>query len=176
MQGRKEILDTILSRRSIREFESQPISEEFLASILEAGRWAPSGLNNQPWRFIVVADEQMLYKLAHLTKYASVLLMAPLAIAVFLEKEASYSRDKDLMAIGACIQNMLLQIEALGFGACWMGEILNKASDVEVLLRVPRSYELMAVLAVGHPKKGMPREIKSERKELKELIYGGWPF
>ena len=176
MQGRKEILDIILSRRSIREFESQPISEELLTSILEAGRWAPSGLNNQPWRFVVVVDEQMLYKLSYLTKYSSVLLLAPLAIAIFLEKEASYSRDKDLMAIGACIQNMLLQIEALGLGACWMGEILNKAKEVEALLKVPGSYELMAVLAIGFPKEKNKMEAKSDRKDLKELVYGRWPF
>jgi len=176
MDGRAEILDVILTRRSIREFESGPISEESLASILEAGRWAPSGLNNQPWRFVIIEDEQILYKLAYLTKYSSILLLAPLAIAVFLEKEASYSRDKDIMAIGACIQNMLLQVEALGLGACWMGEILNKSSDVEALLNVPRSYELMAVLAVGHPKEGWDNEVKSDRKDLKELIYGKWPF
>ena len=127
MDGKVEILDIILTRRSIREFESGPISEESLASILEAGRWAPSGLNNQPWRFVIIEDEQILYKLAYLTKYSSILLLAPLAIAVFLDKEASYSRDKDIMAIGACIQNMLLQVESLSLGACWMGEILNKS-------------------------------------------------
>ena len=62
--GKIEILDVILKRRSIREFESKPVPNEMITSILDAGRWAPSGLNNQPWRFVVVKDEQILFKLA----------------------------------------------------------------------------------------------------------------
>jgi nitroreductase len=174
--GKTEILEIILQRRSIREFESEPIPNEMIASILEAGRWAPSGLNNQPWRFVVVDDEQILFKLAYMTKYSSILLQAPAAIAVFLDKEASYSREKDILAIGACIQNMLLQIQALGLGACWLGEILNKAKEVEGLLKVPESYELLAVIALGYPKEADKRDANRERKDIKELVFGNWPF
>ena len=170
------ILDVILKRRSIREFESKAVPREALATILEAGRWAPSGLNNQPWRFVIIEDEQMLYKLAYLTKYSSILLLAPTAIAVFLEKEASYSRDKDILAIGACIQNMLLQTHSLGLGACWMGEILNKADEVYALLEVPESYELLAILAIGYPKRGEKQESGSDRKDMKELVFANWPL
>jgi nitroreductase len=170
------ILEVILTRRSIREFKAEPIPREALASILEVGRWAPSGLNNQPWRFAVIEDEQMLFKLAYLTKYSSIILQAPAALAVFLDKEASYSRDKDILAIGACIQNMLLQIHALDLGACWMGEILNHSKEVESLLKVPASFELLAVVAIGYPKEEEKKGAKSDRKDLKELVFGHWPF
>ncbi|MGA1865717.1 MAG: nitroreductase family protein [bacterium] len=171
-----EIMEIILQRRSIREFESKPVPGEMIASILEAGRWAPSGLNNQPWRFVVADDEQILFKLAYMTKYSSILLQAPTAIAIFLDKKAGYSRDKDILAIGACIENMLLQIHALGLGACWLGEILNKAKEVEGLLKTPESYELLAVIALGFPKESDNREVNRERKDLKELIFGEWPL
>ena len=174
--GKTEILEIILQRRSVREFESKPVLNEMIASILEAGRWAPSGLNNQPWRFVVVDDEKILFKLAYMTKYSSILLQASTAMAVFLDKEASYSREKDIMAIGACIQNMLLQVQKIGLGACWLGEILNKAKDVELLLNVPESYELLAVLALGYPKERDNMEVSRERKDLKELVFGNWPF
>lgn len=170
------VMEIILQRRSIREFESKHVPGEKIVSILEAGRWAPSGLNNQPWRFVVVVDEQTLFKLAYMTKYSSILLQAPAAIAVFLDREAGYSRDKDILAIGACIENMLLQIQALGLGACWLGEILNKAKEVEGLLKTPESYELLAVIALGFPKEVDNREANRERKELKELVFGDWPF
>lgn len=88
----------------------------------------------------------------------------------------SYSREKDILAVGACIQNMLLQIHAIGLGACWLGEILNNADKVEALLGVPEFYELLAVLAIGYPKEGGGEEKEGDRKDLRELIFGQWPF
>ena len=134
-QRKTDIIKVIKERRSIRDFESDPIPRELLASIMEAGRWAPSGLNNQPWRFVVVEDENIRLRLSEMTKYSSILLMAPVALIVFLDRDVSYSRDKDILAIGACIQNMLLQTHALGLGSCWLGEILRNSKDVESLRR-----------------------------------------
>lgn len=170
-----EVLSLIKERRSIREFATMPIPRDVLASILEAGRWAPSGLNNQPWRFVVVEDDGRKTSLAAMTKYSSILLLAPTAIAVFLDQNKSYSREKDLMGIGACIQNMLLQAYSLGVGTCWLGEILNKADAVEDMLGVPDTYELMAVIAMGYPDSEKTRA-NSNRMTLKELLFGTWPF
>jgi len=170
-----DILEAIKTRRSVREFEQRTVGRDELASILEAGRWAPSGLNNQPWRYVIVEDEAKKVKLADLTKYSSILLLAPTVIAVFLDNEASYSREKDILAIGASIQNMLLQVHGLGLGACWLGEILNKSDDVKRLLEVPYSYDLMAVIAIGHPKVGRTEEI-SNRRGFREIVFGTWPF
>jgi nitroreductase len=80
-----------------------------------------------------------------------------------------YDRTKDVQAIGACVQNMLLAVQALGLGACWMGEILNHHQDVEDILGIPENLELMVVLAIGHPKSG---ERAGSRKNLDELIIG----
>jgi len=170
------VLDVILNRRSVREFESHPVPRGALASILEAGRWAPSGLNNQPWRFVVVEEEHDLLKLASMTRYSSIILQAPTVIAVFLDQDAGYSREKDILAVGACIENMLLQVQAIGLGACWMGEILNRAREVKDLLKVPESYELMAVLAIGYPKDSGKGEGIRDRKDLKDIVFGPWPF
>ena len=90
------------------------------------GSWAPSGLNNQPWRFVIVRDSQLRSDLADCTKYGKIIRNAPVCIAVFMDQSKSYDRVKDLQAIGACIQNMLLSIHDLGLGAVWLGEILNK--------------------------------------------------
>ncbi len=62
---------------------------------------------------------------------------------------------------------MLLAIHELELGACWMGEILNRRDEVEKLLKVPKSFELMVVLAIGYPQ---PRDQSSCRKSLEELI------
>ena len=162
------ILDLIKSRRSVREFIGEEVSDEQIAEILEAGQWAPSGLNNQPWRFVIIKDTDVIEKIADCTKYSHVVNAAKTLLAVFLDNDATYNRTKDVQAIGAAIQNMLLAIHGLQLGACWLGEILNQRDRVEQILEVPESFELMAVLAVGHPKQG---ERMSSRKPLEKMIF-----
>jgi nitroreductase len=162
-----DVLDAIKARRSVREFTGGDVSDRQVEVILEAGRWAPSGLNNQPWKFKVVRDLELKKKLADCTHYGKTLMDAPVSIAVFLDSSESYDRTKDLQAIGACIQNMLLTAHALGLGAVWLGEILNKRKEVEKILNVPKDCELMAVIALGKPK---DRQRTSSRKGVEETI------
>lgn len=145
-----EIIDIIRQRRSIRKFKTKIPKDSDIEKILEAARWAPSGLNNQPWRFLLIKEKVKKDGLGQFTKYNRIIEKAPLAIAVCLYIKDSYNRDKDLMAIGACIQNMLLQAESLGLGACWLGEILNKKDGVSKYLNLKEDLELMAVVALGY--------------------------
>lgn len=163
------MLETIRSRRSIRRFTEDPIPEEVVDRILEMGTWAPSGLNNQPWRFVVVRETKTKEALAGLTKYGSILRSAPVCIAVFLETRESYDRVKDIQAIGACIQNMLLALHALGLGGVWLGEILKNRKAVERLLEVPETCELMALVAFGRPATGGGPGV---RRPLAEVVLG----
>ena len=146
-----ELLEGIYTRRSVRQFTAQPVDRERLLEIIKAGTWAPSGLNNQPWRFAIVQGGEVRNKLAKLTKYHFVIEGAPACIAVFIDKSVMYHGVKDHQAIGACIQNMLLAAHALGLGAVWLGEILKNAEGVRTLLGLPEQMELMAVVALGHP-------------------------
>jgi nitroreductase len=161
------MLDIIKTRRSIRRFKPEPISDELLEKILEAGRWAPSGLNNQAWRFAVVTDKETIKKISGLTHYTKIVLAAQALIPVFLDTARSYHREKDIQSIGACLQNMLLEIHALGLGAVWLGEIIRSNEQIKQILGLPQELELMAVIAMGYPDE-KPRATK--RKELKELI------
>ena len=146
-----DVLDAIKNRRSVRKYTKDAVSDAVVEQILEAGRWAPSGLNNQPWKFSVVKDAETRKKLAACTHYGKTVLNAPACIAVFLDAGESYDRTKDLQAVGACIQNMLLAVHALGLGAVWLGEILQKKSEVEKILAAPGGCEFMALIALGHP-------------------------
>ncbi|MDP8255986.1 MAG: nitroreductase family protein [Candidatus Alcyoniella australis] len=162
------MIDAILSRRSIRHFDEQPVDQAALQRILQCARYAPSGMNNQPWRFAVITDREKLRQLAQCTKYAPVLLGARAAIAVFLDSSVSYSHLKDAQAVGACCQNMLLAAHAQGLGAVWLGEILNHAAQVGELLGAPTQLELMAVIALGHPAE-KPEPLG--RLELEQLVF-----
>ena len=160
-------LDVIRNRRSIRKFQPSEIDEPTIQKIIEMGTWAPSGLNNQPWRFVIVRDKDLKDRLAQQTKYSKIIQNAPVCIAVFLDNAASYNRVKDIQAIGACLQNMLLAIHAMGLGGVWLGEILNRREEVEKLLGVPEDCELMAVIALGKPAQ-KPGE--GRRKPISEVI------
>ncbi len=162
-----DLLEGIYTRRSIRQYTGEPVSDELLKEIIKAGTWAPSGLNNQPWRFVVVRAEAKKLELASQTKYSKIIESAAACIAVFIDKEAMYHDVKDHQAMGACLQNMLLASHALGLGAVWLGEILNSADSVRKLLELPDTLELMAVVAVGYPAR---MDQKSQRREVSEVL------
>ncbi len=163
-----DTIEAIKTRRSIREFTDENVSDDIIGEILEAGRWAPSGLNNQAWRFIIVRNSDTKERLSELTHYGAIINNAPVLIVVFLDSDQMYDRIKDVQSAGACIQNMLLAIHSLGLGGVWMGEILKKKEMVNKVLEAPESFELMAVVALGHP---VEKNRVSERKELSQLVF-----
>ena len=160
------IISLIKKRRSIRKYTNATIPETDILSILESGRWAPSGLNNQPWKFVIITNLSAKVLISDLTAYSRIIRESSSCIAVFYDQASGYDRDKDIMAIGACIQNMLLAAQSLGIGSVWLGEILNKKEKFNELVAVSREYELMAVIALGYP----DEEPESTRKSLRNLI------
>jgi nitroreductase len=145
------LFEIIRTRRSIRKFTEKPVPDEVIEKIIEAGTWAPSGLNNQPWRFAVIKESELKREISTLTHYSKVVLSANALIAVFLDNASSYDRTKDVQAIGACIQNMLLFIHSEGLGAVWLGEILKSRERVLSIVNGSEDLELMAVIALGYP-------------------------
>ncbi len=162
-----EILKAIRERRSVRNFTEEPVSRKLMLEMLRTASWAPSGLNNQPWRFAIIWDQGLKEELGRLTRYSAILKNAAVLIPVFLDVESSYDRTKDCQAIGACIQNLLLALHSQGLGATWIGEILKNKERVIKLLELPDRLELMAVVAVGHP---FHRNQTSHRRPIEELV------
>jgi nitroreductase len=168
MRNNHPIVESIKNRRSIRQFTKEAVSDEIVNQILESGCWAPSGKNNQPWKFAVIQDLALKESLATLTHSRSIIQGAPVCIAVFLDHSRVYDRTKDLQAVGACIQNMLLTIHSLGLGGSWLGEILKNKEKVAEILGAGGDLELMAVVAFGHLSK---RPGDGERDSLDKRIF-----
>jgi len=146
-----DIFELIKTRRSIRKFTDKPVPDEVIDRIIEAGIWAPSGMNNQPWKFALIKDRELIVEMSGLTRYKKIVSGANVLIAVFLDISLSYDRTKDCQAIGACIQNMLLYLHSIGLGAVWLGEILKNKDRIRELTGGAKDLELMAVIALGYP-------------------------
>ncbi|MHA1293784.1 MAG: nitroreductase family protein [Promethearchaeota archaeon] len=144
-------LDFIKSRKSVRKFIFQKIQDNIIREIIECGRWAPSGLNNQPWKVCVVSHPTIKRMLAELTKYGGIIESAFVNLIVFYDIDRGYDRTKDIQACGAFMENLLLGVHAFpNIGAVWIGEILNQKAKVNEIfkLRVEK-FELMGVIAIG---------------------------
>lgn len=144
-------LELAKARRSCRQYRAEPVPEELLQQVLDAGRWAPSALNSQPWEFIIVSDPQVkqhLYDAASIAGFRwKHLLTAPLIVVVVARRLSAYSRDDCIFAA----QNMLLCATELGLGSCWLGGFTE--SRVKRLLSVPESYLLPGMMTLGYPER-----------------------
>ncbi len=158
------LLNEIRKRRTVRAFRSEPVEEDKIEAVLEAGRWAPSGKNTQPWRFVVVRSEEKRKQLGELVPQRDMIATAPVTIVVLKHIPSGYDELKDAQGIGSCVQNMLLAVHAQGLGACWIGRARDP--EVEAVVGAGEDEELMLVLPVGYPAEE-PGEGK--RKPLEEL-------
>jgi nitroreductase len=163
----KDLFAAIKERRSVREFTPEPVSEQELEKILEAGRWAPSGKNTQPWAFTLVKSKKRREALAALSRQGDLIKSVPVCLAILLDRTRGYDRDKDMQGIGACVENMFLAAHALGLGACWVGGVSGAKEEAAKVLELKESEELALLLLIGHP---APGERSSARRSLKEFL------
>ena len=169
-------LETIGARRSIRRFTGAPVSEDEIRALLEAATLAPSGMNRQPWRFVVVQGEKraemvdimnsVIAKLksegartGSIRRTVETLAKAPVTIFIFDDVEMREDmigsfRDLlgnivDIQSIGAAIQNMLLAATDRGLGTLWIGHVFHAYAELGAWLGESRL--MVAAVAVGHP-------------------------
>lgn len=120
---------TILTRVNVRRFTDENVSDEQLTAILHAAMAAPSGVNKQPWEFIVIDDRELLTKLADVLPYAKMTANAPVAIVVCGNKERLLPGVDDNLweqDCSAATENILLAAHALGLGGYGRAYILTK--------------------------------------------------
>ncbi len=165
-----EFLEFIKKRKSIRNFIDQKIDNNTIKEILECGRWAPSGANSQPWRICVVIHPTVKRMLSEKSKYREIIGSAYVNVVIFLDLERGYDKVKDIQAIGAFMQNILLGVHAQkNIGAVWIGEILNRKEEVNEIFKLPSDkYELMGCIAIGVIDES--QEEKKEKKRDRRLL------
>jgi nitroreductase len=170
-----EVLKAIKGRRSVLRFDDGSVSEDHLEAILEAGRWAPSYINSQPWEFIVVRDSRLRMRAADILRRVTIswqgFAQAPVIVVVAVD--ASTDPRHHLEDGAAAAQNMALMAHSLGLASFWAG--VHGETDghgtpedeLRLLLRVPRRLRLVAAMPIGAP----AYRAESTRRPLSEMIH-----
>ena len=146
-----DALNVMFTRRSIRKYTDEPVTEAQIKTLLEAGMNAPSANNRQPWHFIVVDEREQLNAIMDAHPYAKMLAQAPLAIVVCGDitiSERYWQQD-----CAAATENILLTARALELGSVWLGVFPNeeRTAGISELFDLPETVRPLCVIAVGHP-------------------------
>ncbi|NIQ38963.1 MAG: nitroreductase [Proteobacteria bacterium] len=164
-----DVIKAIQTRRTIRKFKHHPIPDETLNKILDAGRWAQSFNNAQPWRFVVIQGDETKRRLsdeAGRSVYYRGVIEAPLTIVVCADPILEPSHWIEAASIAH--QNMALAAHSLGLGSSWIG-VLNSESEgsIKKVLGIPKKIRVISLMPVGVA----DEEPKRNRCSLDEIVY-----
>ena len=157
-------LDVIFSRKSVRTYTDQPVSEEQVEILLKAAMAAPTGMNVQPWRFVVVRDQAVKDALAG--PRGGMIAQAPVVIVICgettLMRKPWGEPDAEPVEVengnwtqdcSAATENLLLAAEALGLGAVWTAAhpYEDRVNPIRETLGLPANVTPLCVVPVGYP-------------------------
>jgi nitroreductase len=163
------LIDVIVSRRSIRKYKAQGVPQETLERILEAGRYAPSADNEQPWHFIVVTDPKIKEKLSK-GRWNSFIRDSAFTVVGCGNEGNAYSRKWSTIDTTIALQNMVIAAWSLGIGSCWIGDF--EEEEVKRMLDVPKDWRIVSLISFGYPDE---TPTNAPRKPLKEIAsYNGF--
>ena len=165
------VFDAVRTLLAVRSYRDTPIPDDLVHRIVEAGRLTGSGMNGQPWHFIVVRDQETLRRLGVAASSGPYVAQAPLAVVVATEKSRFAVSDAS-----RAIQSMLLTAWADGVGSNWVG--FGGLDRAKTLLNIPAELEVFAILPFGYPTRAIGRG-KKNRKPLRKVAHlerFGTPF
>jgi nitroreductase len=165
-----DLMEAIKTRRSIRRYKSTPVDDGLLKEVLNAARLAPSADNAQPWRIIVVMDEQTKLRLAAAANSQKFIAQAPIVlVACGIPDEALSTvggyMSSHVIDVAIAVDHLTLAAHSSGLGTCWIAWF--KEEKVREALGIPEDVRVIAMTPLGYPDEAPE---KSPRKNLEELI------
>ena len=150
------MIETIMTRTSIRQYTDKPVEKEKIEAMLRAGMAAPTAVNAQPWHFVVVSDKAKLGELAAANPHAGMLKSAPLAIVVcgdMTKAMEGKGRQFWIQDCSAATENILLAAHAQGLGAVWTAlyPMEERIQPVSEALKLPDTLIPLCTVVIGYP-------------------------
>ncbi len=167
-----QTIDTIKTRRAVRSWNDKDVSDETLLQILEAGRYAPSPLNSQPWHFTVIRNVETIKNLMEKANHGSFLTAAKLVIVVTVSQQAKVdewlAEHEQHIYSGVCaMENMWLAAWDMGLGVCW---VTVNEKTTRKLLAIPEDQKLLGSLGLGYPSTPARPHTDKDRKPLSDMV------
>ena len=162
----EHVLNNIRTRRVVREMTEQAVEREGVETILEAARWAPTGGNLRPIRYVVVQDPETRRLIRLLApgmfQKAPVLILICIDWAI-IEQHKMTDRDRtSLIDVGGAAQTMMLAAHALGLAS---GPVTSFSKEaIKVILNLPGSYTPEMFICIGHKAEGARRGMRAWKK------------
>jgi nitroreductase len=161
------VLEAILSRRSIRKYEDRPIATATLEELIKYAMYAPSAVNKQPWHFVILNDRRILKSITEFHPHAQMLANAPAAILVCGDDLLAHTPAYWPVDCSAATQNLLLAAHAMGLGAVWLGIYprVERISAMAELLDLPEHIHPFSLISLGYTLEPprIPDRYKKER-------------
>ena len=165
-------MNAIFHRVSIRKYQEREVEQEKIIKMLQAAMAAPSARNQQPWEYYVVTNKGKIKELSQTSPYAECAKNAPL---VFV---ACYKEPKDLPSpayaqidMSASVENLLLEADALGLGAVWLGiaPIEERMEAVRKVIDLPENLYAFALIPCGYPAEERAQQDRYEESRVHYL-------
>lgn len=162
--------NTIFKRRSIRRFTEKPVEQEKIERILKAGMQAPSAHNNQRWEFIVLTEQDKKDAVSKMSPWAGMVAKAPVSIVVLGKRDDENLNHWFEQDLGACTENILLQIAEEGLGGCWMGFYpdMERVEALSNYFNIPKNIMPFCVIALGYSD---DKNIFIDRSDMSKVHY-----
>lgn len=169
------LFTAIETRRSIRAYNEDPVSDEDLQKMLQAAMAAPSAANEQPWEFVIVKDKALLQEVGNINHYATYAAKAPVAVLVCLNEEKEKIKGMGIIDVSMSSENLLLAAVALGLGAVFTGiyPFEDRMQKFKELFNLPDKVLPIGLIVLGHP---LHPQVKThpERFNPKAIHYDKW--
>jgi nitroreductase len=167
-----QTLEAIKTRRAVRGWSEKDVAQDTLQQVLEAGRYAPSPLNSQPWHFTVIRNADTINKLMEHANHGSFLTQAKVVIVVTVLKQAKVdewlAEHEQHIYSGVCaMENMWLAAWDMGLGACW---VTVDEKTTRGLLGLPKNHKLLGSLALGYATIPVKPHTDQDRKPLSDMV------
>lgn len=148
-----DIFEALFTRRSIRKYTQEDVSDEDLNILLKAAMLAPSASNRQPWHFVVVRDPEVRAALAGQHPYAKMAVDAPVVIVVCADLNEEKTPGFWVQDCSAATQNLMLAARARNLGSVWCGlhPVEDRILPVREILNLPDNVMPLSLVALGHP-------------------------
>lgn len=168
-----EILNGILTRRSVRRYADKEITREQAEDIIKYGMYAPSAKNKQPWHFILLNDKNIFKKILEFQPHTKMLEQAQWGIVVCGDEQLANTPEYWPVDCAAVTQNILLAAHGMGFGAVWLGIYPRpeRVSAMKGLLNLPPHIHAFSIVSVGYPDQQLAQP---DRFQPNRIHLNGW--